>query len=458
MTKSLYNLFERNSCEVLAEKIDNRIKNLSEILHSELYCSSVTQTKIKFEEGFVKDAIQKKSSGIGLRLIGKEGKEGLTWTSDISEKAIDFIITNGVKMMKVATSNPDFKNIAIPSKKYEQVDGIFDPKVESITLEDINENISPIFHLKSKDLPPKALSGGFSATLGVNYINNSNGVDQWETSTSISVSSEVSLVQDGVTGSGFDWQVMCRLKELNVQEVAANSYEMAKKGLKKASIETGKYPVLLSPLAVSSFIIDPLTSAINAESIQNNMSFLTSHLNQEIGSSLMNITDNPHLHGKISSGASDAEGIATQPLKIVDNGILSELYHNTFTAGKENRESNGHGSRGGFNSRIGISSHNIVMEPGKISLNDIIGDIEKGIYFEYTGDSPNGITGDFSGLIMVGYIIENGKIGPAVQETMIGINLLDAYSRISKISAEQKWVDDHHVPWILLDDVSISSR
>ncbi len=154
----------------------------------------------------------------------------------------------------------------------------------------------------------------------------------------------------------------------------------------------------------------------------------------------------------------DGEGVATKPIKILKNGELNELLHNTFTAGKENVETNAHASRGGYRSQIGITHHNIIMKNGNISKENLINSVKSGIYFEYTGDRPNMITGDFSGLIMVGFQIENGAIGSSVLETLIGVNLNDAYHQISGISKERLWVDEMYLPWVKLDNISISSR
>ena len=154
----------------------------------------------------------------------------------------------------------------------------------------------------------------------------------------------------------------------------------------------------------------------------------------------------------------DAEGVATQEMTIIQNGILKDYYHNSFTAGKAGVVSNGHASRGSYSGNIGISNNNIIMTPGNGKKDDMIADIQKGIYMEYTGDSPNEITGDFSGLIMTGYLIQDGELGPTVSETLLGINLLDAYKRIEKVSQEQKWVDEVHAPWVKISKASISGR
>lgn len=458
-----------NSCEIIsmfeegffhdyAGKIKSLIKQYSAIKHLEIYANAMKSTKVNFEAGYIKDASQKTSAGIGIRVVDTKGREGLTFTSDFSDYAIEITVRNAYKMMKAATSNPDFKDLAYPSKQYIPVSGVYDPSLEDICPEDINEILQPIFNLKNLDFAPKSLSGAYSSTVGGTFIWNNNGVSIWDKFTTASVSAEVGLSRSTISSSGFNWQSECRLKNINTENIANDSYQMALRGLKKTTVETKVYPVVFSPLATAYFLIEPISTAINAERVQNQMSFLGDYLDKQIASDKLSIQDNPHIAGHLGTESFDAEGIATQPLSIVENGVLRSLYHNTYTAGKFDIESNGHASRGMYNSPLGISNNNLIVEPGKISKESMISDMKEGIYFEYSGDSPNPITGALSGLIMTGYLIQDGEIGPALSETMIAMDLLQAYTHIDSVSRERKWIDEAYVPWIKISDIKISSR
>ncbi|MCF2141673.1 MAG: TldD/PmbA family protein [Candidatus Lokiarchaeota archaeon] len=457
-TCEIIELFEDGFFEAQARRIFSILKQKSSIKHIEIYATASKSTNVNFEAGFVKDAHQKTTAGIGLRIIDSEGREGMTYTSDFSDYALQLIVNYAEKMMKAATPNPYFKDLAYPSKSYHFVEDIYDPNLEFICPEDINDILQPIFNLKERDLVPKALSGGFSSSVGGTFIWNNNGISIWEKYSTANVSAEVSLIRANMTSSGFQWQSFCNLKEIDTNKVAEESYLMALRGLKKTTVETKEYPVVLSPLATAYFLIDPLTTCINAERVQNQMSFLGEYLHQDCFSHNLSIRDDPHIPGKLGTESFDAEGVPTKPLLIVEKGVLNTFYHNTFTAGKENIESNGHASRSGYNSPVGISSNNILVDPGKQAKDDIIAEIKEGIYLEYSGDTPNYITGDFSGLIMTGYLIKDGVLGSSLSETMLGVNLLDAFRNIEELSREREWIDEALVPWTKLRNIKISSR
>ena len=94
------------------------------------------------------------------------------------------------------------------------------------------------------------------------------------------------------------------------------------------------------------------------------------------------------------------------------------------------------------------------MNSGNYSLEEIK-NVKNGIILDYTGDSPNIATGDFSGLILQGNIIRNGEIKEPLNETMFGINLLDLFKNIDAISKEIKIYGSYQAPYVRIKDVQI---
>jgi PmbA protein len=135
--------------------------------------------------------------------------------------------------------------------------------------------------------------------------------------------------------------------------------------------------------------------------------------------------------------------------------LKSGLLHNSYTANKEGIASTGNASRHSYASIPGIGISNFILNPGSINKEEIIQSVDKGILFDYTGDKPNISTGDFSGLILHGNLIENGKLKSALNETMIGINLLDLYSKIEMISKEYQIYGPFKAPYVKIKEAQI---
>ena len=101
---------------------------------------------------------------------------------------------------------------------------------------------------------------------------------------------------------------------------------------------------------------------------------------------------------------------ATKDLNIITNGILNSYLYNNYTARKENRKTTSHASRG-FKTSIGISCHNLILENGDNTQEELISQIKDGILVNSltgTHAGVNSISGDFS-LQAEGIKIENGN-------------------------------------------------
>jgi PmbA protein len=117
--------------------------------------------------------------------------------------------------------------------------------------------------------------------------------------------------------------------------------------------------------------------------------------------------------------------------------------------------STGNASRGDYRQPPLISSTNLIITNGGEA--DVIKDVRRGIYVRATGDHPNMSTGEFSGMVYAGYAIEDGECKHALQQTNIGINVLDLLKQIDGLSRDVKTYFGLTTPTIRVTDVSVAS-
>jgi PmbA protein len=76
------------------------------------------------------------------------------------------------------------------------------------------------------------------------------------------------------------------------------------------------------------------------------------------------------------------------------------------------------------------SVSNLYLVPGKVTPEELIGDIKQGFYVnELIGMGVNGVTGDYS-RGAAGFWIENGKIAYPVSEVTIAGNLNSMFAQV----------------------------
>ena len=90
-------------------------------------------------------------------------------------------------------------------------------------------------------------------------------------------------------------------------------------------------------------------------------------------------------------------------------------------------------------------------------MDDLISEIDKGIYCKNTGDRPNMTTGDLSAMVMEGFYIEHGEIKHPVKNTLIGINMRDLLQRIHRVGADTRATFSIVSPSLVIESAKITS-
>jgi PmbA protein len=437
----------------LAEKEDSNLKC------ADIYFGKSKYINIEIEENSIKNSEIGSDYGVSIRVINKKGSLGFAFTNKLEKSSLSQIVKLSTQMMNAGTSDPDFKNLPEKYDKYPDVKDLFHKDTKDLDIEDSLSYVEDLIKVCKEDDLAISQTANFLSSYSKSFIFNSNGIETQGKETFCVISSNL-IVKDKVsneTAFGYDWQSERKIGDLNATEIANNALEEAKRNLNRIKIKSMKVPLILTPGGTISFILSPISSAINAETFQYKRSFLVGKRGETIGSELLNIEDNALINGAIGSRPFDGEGSPCKNKIIINEGkfLKSGLLHNSYTAGKEGVESTGNASRASYSSIPRIGTTNFIMQPGDISKDEMIKELKEGIILDSTGDSPNIVTGDFSGLIMHGNLIKNGEIKEPLNETMFGINLLDLFKQIDAVSKDFKIYGGMYAPYIKIKEINI---
>jgi PmbA protein len=188
-------------------------------------------------------------------------------------------------------------------------------------------------------------------------------------------------------------------------------------------------PVVFDPRVAGS-LLRHLVGAIGGPSIARGTTFLKDRLGDEVFAREITIIENPTLADGLRSRAFDAEGLATRERKIIDQGRLTTWLLDCASARQLGLQSTGHASRG-ISQPPSPAPHNLWMEAGALSPEDLISTIVDGFYVtEMLGMGVNAITGDYS-RGAAGLWIENGELAAPVSEVTIAGSLLDMFKNVT---------------------------
>jgi PmbA protein len=410
---------------------------------------------VAFEANDIKLAKSQISDGIGIRVFKNKGL-GFASVNTLSQEKIIEAVSTAVRLASLAPSD-EANSLPSITGSLPQIKDIFDPNAEKVGMDEVLDFASKL--LKTALNYDKRIlvdSGIFAGSVGENAIVNSKGIKLTEKGSSFDYGIMGMAQNKGeVSCFQYEFDTTRKISEINVINIAVTFAEKVLKSLGAKKGETFKGAIILEPDVFGEFL-GVIIGAVSANNVQKKMSRWAGQLNQKVASADLTLEDDGLLPGGAASSAFDREGVIRKPLKIIDKGVLSSYLYNSYSANKEQRQSTGH-AIGGTRSIPAVGPSNILVYPGEKSQADLIKEIKKGLFVTRLSVQPNPFSGDFSGVVKGGFIIEDGELKRPVIETMIAGNIFSLLNQISGLSLERKKVSSFLIPYCRIEDVSITS-
>jgi PmbA protein len=435
------------------------------IKHYEIYFSISSSLALEMEKGSMKKSETSKDVGYGIRVANELGQSAFSHTSSLDKTSIRKTVKNVVSLMSKSTIDEDFHTFAekssinkIPSKF------LFDKQIQTMDVEDAVQFIADTLEdaHKNNDERVYSINVDFNADNETIRIINSNGIDVSENYTAIASFCSITVKQGNQMSSDYEF---CSGRSLNQvsPEIGNKAVERALKTLEKVELKTGFYPTILSPRAAASLIGVSYSRASNGELMQQGLSFLHDKIGQEIGPRFLSLVDDSQMTGnsRINSRSFDSEGYKTNKIAIIKSGVFETGLHNSYTANKMNIANTGNARRPGYDAPPSIAASNVLIKLEKdheASLEELTSKIKNGIYFDQTYDSPNYATGDFSGMISLGFLIEDGEVTKPISQAAFGINLFELLNSIKMGGNDYKDIGGIITPSLLIEGLQVSGN
>ena len=254
----------------------------------------------------------------------------------------------------------------------------------------------------------------------------SHGFEGAYTSTSFSTSCAVIGGEGEAMERDYASHAARHLEDLDAPEdIGARAGERTIARLNPRKMESTKTNVVYHP-RVSASLLGHLSAAISGNAVARGTSFLREQMGQQVMSQAVTINDDPLRPRGLRSAGFDGEGVKTEKLIPVDEGVLQCWWLDTASARQLETETNGRAARG-VGGPPGPSATNLYMQAGDDSVATMLKNIGTGFYVtELIGMGVNGVTGDYSRGAS-GFWIENGEIAYPVSEMTIAGNLKEMF-------------------------------
>lgn len=355
-------------------------------------------------------------------------RKGSASTSDLSEKAIQQTVLAALDIAQYTSEDP----YAGPAPKELMVQEI--PDLDLFHPDEPNPDVAAQIAIAAERAAlgyskkiKQSDGGSYDSHYGVRVYGNSHGLLASYASSRHSIS--CSVIGEGRNGEmerDYSYTVARHRDDLWTPEsVGLQAAENTVSRLDPQKLKTGQFPVMFAA-DVATGLIGHLVMAISGGNLYRKSSFLLDHLGKTILPTWFNISERPHVMRGLASSPFDSEGVRTQDLEIITDGVLATYLLTSYAARKMNMTPTGHA--GGI--------HNWYVKSTGQNYQQMLKELGTGLLVtEVMGQGVNVVTGDYS-RGAAGFWVENGEIKYPVSEITIAGNLKQMLQQIVAVGSD----------------------
>ncbi|WP_119560671.1 metalloprotease PmbA [Vibrio cholerae] len=377
-------------------------------------------------------------------------RKGSASTSDLSEKAIRQTVLAALDIAQYTSADP----YAGPAPKELMVQEI--PDLDRFHPDEPNPDVAAQIAIAAERAAlgyskkiKQSDGGSYDSHYGVRVYGNSHGLLASYASSRHSIS--CSVIGEGRNGEmerDYSYTVARHRDDLWTPEsVGLQAAENTVSRLDPQKLKTGQFPVMFAA-DVATGLIGHLVMAISGGNLYRKSSFLLDHLGKTILPTWFNISERPHVMRGLASSPFDSEGVRTQDLEIITDGVLATYLLTSYAARKMNMTPTGHA--GGI--------HNWYVKSTGQNYQQMLKELGTGLLVtEVMGQGVNVVTGDYS-RGAAGFWVENGEIKYPVSEITIAGNLKQMLQQIVAVGSDIETRSQIQTGSILIESMKVAGE
>ncbi len=416
--------------------VDNALKGTDD---GELFLEFSQSESFAFDDNRLKAATFDTSQGFGLRAVAGEAT-GYAHATELSEEAIKRAAAT-VRAVSAGYSG----SVAAPPartnvKLYSDLDPLqtagFEQKIK--LLADMNA------YARGRDARVKQVSVSLAGEWQNVEIIRAGGSVYRDVRPLVRLNVSVVVEQDGRQESGsfggggragYETYLSPDYWHAAVDE----ALRQALVNLESIPAPAGEMTVVLGPGWPGILLHEAVGHGLEGDFNRKKTSAFSGLLGERVAAPGVTVVDDGTLGGRRGSLSIDDEGTPTSRTVLIEDGILKGFMQDRQNARLMGVAPTGNGRRQSFASPIMPRMTNTYMTGGNHTPDEILASVKNGIYATNFGGGQVDITnGKFVFSCTEAYLIENGKLGPAIKgATLIGSGP-ESLTRVSMIGNDMK--------------------
>jgi PmbA protein len=409
---------------------------------AEAWAEGSRSREVRVHDGEVESLTEASGRGVGVRAwIGS--RAGYAYGTDLSDRGLAELAEAAVGAARVADEDESSAAPEPAGEEPVQIEGLRDEgvaatetadvidlakRVERVAL-DRDERVSSVEEVVYVDedtdaaiVTSRGVSGTYGASAAYSFL-------------------QALATQDSEVQTGLGFGVGRSPRQLNPETIGTEAGDEAASMLGATKPESRSCSVVLSDRVTASFV-GLIGGALSADEVQRGRSPFADRLGDELASTALVLADDGTDPGGIASAPFDGEGTPRGRTPLLRDGKLLAYLHDSYTARRGGARSTGNASRSSYRSPPTVSPSNLMLEPGELSLEQLIGETGDGVYVtEVAGlhSGVNPVTGRYS-VGAAGKAIRGGELAEPLREFTIAGDLLGTLVAVRAVGSESRWV------------------
>ncbi len=426
---------------------------------AEAYASEETGREVRVHGGEVESLTAATQRGIGVRTwIG--GRVGYAYGTDFSEPGIAAIASRAAEAARVA----DEDEFAVPPQPAapEPVEGLSDPSVAGWPTARVAELALSV---------ERAALASDPRIAGVEQAVYADSADRVAIASSTGVAGEfeassayayLQALAEGEGGreTGLGFGLARGPAGLDPAAIGREGAERAAAMIGARKPASRSCPVVLDPTVAASFA-GLVGATLGADAVQRGRSPFAERLGAEVAGEALALHDDGLDPDGPASSPFDGEGVPHRRTALIEDGRLRTYLHDTYTARRGGSVSTGNAGRSGYRSQPSVSTSNLVVAAGSLSLEELLREAGEGVYVTDVAGLHSGVN-PVSGVFSVGAsgrAIRGGEPAEPVREFTIAGDLVSMLRSVRAAGADARWVPfggSVRAPSLLIGEITVS--
>jgi PmbA protein len=429
----------------------------------ELYVEFGRTATVKVFGGKVESVVTAEPRGLGVRVMDG-GRVGYSYTADLSVTGIDRVMLESLDNA-LAAGLDEFQVLPGRPGVYPVLTDLWRPGVASTGMDG---KVAIAMEAEAA-----ALSQPGVDTVEISEYSDADSRVAIVSTHGIEVEGRQSFCfayayalagAEGDRQSGLGFTVGREPGDLDAAGAGKEAATKARVLLGAAPCATGSYTVVFDRETAAA-LLGLIASSLSADAWQKGRSVFRGKLGEQVASSLVTLWDDGLAPGGLATNSFDGEGVPQRTTLLVQDGVLRNVLHDSYTARKEKGEalSTGNATRGSYRSLPSVGVSNLVLRPGQGALAELLKRTGSGLYVESVAGLHSGVnpvTGEIS-VGVTGRLIEGGEAGTPVREVTIATDFITLLRSIVDLADDSRWIPLYgsvRTPSIAVQGVAVSGK